>query len=164
MGMPDGTGRCPGVGGGTVRVSSRGVVSVVFLCVALLGIALSTPQIFRTLKEYWDGPSVQGAFDSYTVQNDRDGYGLTYRFLYEDTDEAGQVRYHFVSTEGGNIPLVLTCEFRWVDNFSFFHYRPAGWNYVCSNSEEWLRAYDAWELSPGYDGPRRHLFDGRPGP
>lgn len=47
MGMPDGTGRCPGVGGGTVRVSSRGVVSVVFLCVALLGIALSTPQIFR---------------------------------------------------------------------------------------------------------------------
>ena len=162
MGMPDGTGRCPGVGGGTVRVSSRGVVSVVLLCVVLSVIVLSAPQIFRLLKEYWDGPSVRGALDSYIVQNDRDGYGLTYRFLYEDTDEAGQVRYHFVSTEGGNIPLVLTCEFRWVDNFSFFHYRPAGWNYVCSNSEEWLRAYDAWELSPGYDGPRRHLFDRRP--
>ena len=162
MGIPDGTRRCPGAGRGTVRVSSRGVVSVVFLCVALLGIALSAPQIFRTLKEYWDGPSVQGAFDSYTVQNDRDGYGLTYEFLYQDTDDAGQVRYHLVSTEGGNIPLVLTCEFRWVDNFSFFDYRPAGWNYVRSNSEEWLRAYDAWELSPGYDGPRRHLFDGRP--
>ena len=162
MGMPDGTGRCPGVGGGTVRVSSRGVVSVVLLCVVLSVIVLSAPQIFRLLKEYWDGPSVRGALDSYIVQNDRDGYGLTYRFLYEDTDEAGQVRYHFVSTEGGNIPLVLTCEFRWVDNFSFFHYRPAGWNYVRSNSEEWLRAYDAWELSPGYDGPRRHLFDRRP--
>ena len=155
MGMPDGTGRCPGVGGGTVRVSSRGVVSVVFLCVVLSVIVLSAPQIFRLLKEYWDGPSVQGAFDSYTVQNDRDRYGLTYRFLYEDTDEAGQVRYHFVSTEGGNIPLVLTCEFRWVDNFRFFHDRPAGWNYVCSNSEEWIRAYEAWRSSPGYDGPIR---------
>ena len=64
--------------------------------------------------------------------------------------------------EEPNIPLVLTCEFRWVDNFDAFDYRPAGWNYVRSNSEEWLRAYDAWELSPGYDGPRRHLFDGRP--
>ena len=162
MGMPDGTGRCPGAGRGTVRVSSRGVVSVVFLCVALLGIALSAPQIFRTLKEYWDGPSVQGAFDSYTVQNDRDRYGLTYRFLYEDTDEAGQVRYHFVSTEGGNIPLVLTCEFHWFGRWGIFERRDAGWNYICSNSEEWLRAYDAWELSPGYDGPRRHLFDRQP--
>ena len=155
MGMPDGTGRCPGVGGGTVRVSSRGVVSVVLLCVVLSVIVLSAPQIFRLLKEYWDGPSVRGALDSYIVQNDRDGYGLTYRFLYEDTDEAGQVRYHFVSTEGGNIPLVLTCEFRWVDNFSFFHYRPAGWNYVRSNSEEWIRAYEVWRSSPGYDGPIR---------
>ena len=162
MGMPDGTGRCPGAGRGTVRVSSRGVVSVVFLCVVLSVIVLSAPQIFRLLKEYWDGPSVQGALDSYIVQNDRDGYGLTYRFLYEDRDEAGQVRYHFVSTEGGNIPLVITCEFHWFGRWGIFERRDAGWNYIRSNSEEWLRAYDAWELSPGYDGPRRHLFDRQP--
>ena len=155
MGMPDGTGRCPGVGGGTVRVSSRGVVSVVFLCVALLGIALSAPQIFRTLKEYWDGPSVQGAFDSYTVQNDRDEYGLTYRFLYEDTDEAGQVRYHFVSNSGGNIPLVITCEFHWFDRWGIFEPRHAGWNYVCSNPEERVRAYDAWGSGQEYGIPIR---------
>lgn len=161
MGMPDGTRRCPGAGRGTVRVSSRGVVSVVFLCVALLGIALSAPQIFRTLKEYWDGPSVQGAFDSYTVQNDRDEYGLTYRFLYQDNDDIGQVRYHFVSDKGA-VPLVLTCEFHWFGRWGIFERRDAGWNYICSNSEEWLHAYNAWELSPGYDGPRRHLFDRQP--
>ena len=155
MGMPDGTGRCPGVGGGTIRVSSRGVVSVVFLCVVLSVIVLSAPQIFRLLKEYWDGPSVQGAFDSYTVQNDRDGYGLTYRFLYEDRDEAGQVRYHFVSTEGGNIPLVLTCEFHWFDSWGFLEFYPAGWNYTCSNPEEWVHAYNAWGSGQEYGIPIR---------
>lgn len=113
------------------------------------------------MKEYWDGPSVQGAFDSYTVQNDRDEYGLTYRFLYQDNDDIGQVRYHFVSDKGA-VPLVLTCEFHWFGRWGIFERRDASWNYIRSNSEEWLRAYDAWELSPGYDGPRRHLFDGRP--
>ena len=155
MGMPDGTRRCPGAGRGTVRVSSLGVVSVVFLCVALSGIALSAPQIFRLLKEYWDGPSVQGAFDSYTVQNDRDEYGLTYRFLYQDNDDIGQVRYHFVSDNGGNIPLVITCEFRWFDSWGFLEFYPAGWNYTCSNPEEWVDAYDAWGSGQGYGIPIR---------
>ena len=134
----------------------RAAVTPSLVVAALMAVYLGV-----MMGSYLDGPSVEAALDSHSVRWD-EGYGLTYEFLYQDTDDAGQVRYHLVSTEGGNIPLVLTCEFRWVDNFSFFHYRPAGWNYVCSNSEEWLRAYDAWELSPGYDGPRRHLFDGRP--
>ena len=137
----------------------RAAVTPSLVVAALMAVYLGV-----MMGSYLDGPSVQGALDSYAVQNDKSQYGLTYEFLYQDTDDAGQVRYHLVSTEGGNIPLVLTCEFRWVDNFDAFDYRPAGWNYVRSNSEEWLRAYDAWELSPGYDGPRRHLFDGRPGP
>ena len=134
----------------------RAAVTPSLVVAALMAVYLGV-----MMGSYLDGPSVQGALDSRSVRWD-EGYGLTYEFLYQDTDDAGQVRYHLVSTEGGNIPLVLTCEFRWVDNFDAFDYRPAGWNYVRSNSEEWRRAYDAWELSPGYDGPRRHLFDGRP--
>ena len=127
----------------------RAAVTPSLVVAALMAVYLGV-----MMGSYLDGPSVQGALDSRSVRWD-EGYGLTYEFLYQDTDDAGQVRYHFVSTEGGNIPLVLTCEFRWVDNFSFFHYRPAGWNYVFSNSEEWIRAYEAWRSSPGYDGPIR---------
>ena len=152
------------MGRGSTTMGSLRVVAVACLCVAVAAAVQFGPYFVRMMKVYQEGPSIGAALHSRVVRNDRELYGITYTFLYEDTDDAGQVRYHLVSTEGGNIPLVLTCEFRWVDNFSFFHYRPAGWNYVCSNSEEWLRAYDAWELSPGYDGPRRHLFDGRPGP
>ena len=131
------------------RDVSRAAVTPSLVVAALMAVYLGV-----MMGSYLDGPSVQGALDSRSVRWD-EGYGLTYEFLYQDTDDAGQVRYHLVSTEGGNVPLVLTCEFRWVDNFSFFHYRPAGWNYVCSNSEEWIRAYEAWRSSPGYDGPIR---------
>ena len=155
MGMPDGTGRCPGVGRGATRAGPLGVAGTALLCIAALVTVLSAPHLIRMLGEYREGPSLRAALDSHAVQNDKSQYGLTYEFLYQDTDDAGQVRYHLVSTEGGNVPLVLTCEFRWVDNFSFFHYRPAGWNYVRSNSEEWSRAYEAWRSSPGYDGPIR---------
>ncbi|AKT48675.1 hypothetical protein ADJ70_06550 [Olsenella sp. oral taxon 807] len=127
----------------------RAAVTPSLVVAALMAVYLGV-----MMGSYLDGPSVGAALDSHSVRWD-EGYGLTYEFLYQDTDDAGQVRYHLVSTEGGNIPLVLTCEFRWVDNFSFFDYRPAGWNYVRSNSEEWIRAYEAWRSSPGYDGPIR---------
>ena len=127
----------------------RAAVTPSLVVAALMAVYLGV-----MMGSYLDGPSVGAALDSHSVRWD-EGYGLTYEFLYQDTDDAGQVRYHLVSTEGGSIPLVLTCEFRWVDNFSFFHYRPAGWNYVRSNSEEWIRAYEAWRSSPGYDGPIR---------
>ena len=140
---------------GSTIVGSLRVVAVACLCVAVAAAVQFGPYFVKMLKVYQEGPSVGAALNSRAVQNDRKLYGITYSFLYEDTDEAGRVRYHFVSNSGGNIPLVLTCEFRWVDNFSFFHYRPAGWNYVCSNSEEWIRAYEAWRSSPGYDGPIR---------
>ena len=162
MGMPDGTGRCPGVGRGATRAGPLGVAGTALLCIAALVTVLSAPHLIRMLGEYREGPSLRAALDSHAVQNDKSQHGLTYRFLYEDTDEAGQVRYHFVSTEGGNIPLVITCEFHWFGRWGIFERRDAGWNYIRSNSEEWLRAYDAWELSPGYDGPRRHLFDRQP--
>ena len=63
-----------------------------------------------------------------------------------------------MSDNGGNIPLVITCEFHWFDNLDFsHHHRHAGWNYVRSNLEEWVRAYEAWRTSPGYDGPRTRV-------
>ena len=139
----------------------RAAVTPSLVVAALMAVYLGV-----MMGSYLDGPSVEAALDSHAVQNDKSQHGLTYTFLYQDVDKLGQtryyfrhtdgqVRYHLVSTEGGNIPLVLTCEFRWVDNFSFFDYRPAGWNYVRSNSEEWIRAYEAWRSSPGYDGPIR---------
>ena len=128
----------------------RAAVTPSLVVAALMAVYLGV-----MMGSYLDGPSVQGALDSYAVQNDKSQYGLTYEFLYQDTDDAGQVRYHLVSTEGGNVPLVLTCEFLWLDSFDAFDYRPAGWNYVRSNSEEWSRAYEAWRSSPGYDGPIR---------
>ena len=143
------------MGRGSTTMGSLRVVAVALLCVAVAAAVQFGPYFVKMMKVYQEGPSIGAALNSRVVRNDRELYGITYTFLYEDTDDAGQVRYHFVSDNGGNIPLVLTCEFRWVDNFSFFHYRPAGWNYVRSNSEEWSRAYEAWRSSPGYDGPIR---------
>ena len=135
----------------------RAAVTPSLVVAALMAVYLGV-----MMGSYLDGPSVQGALDSYAVQNDKSQHGLTYTFLYQDTDGAGRVRYHFVSDGGGNIPLAITCEFHWFGRWGIFERRDAGWNYICSNSEEWLHAYDAWELSPGYDGPRRHLFDRQP--
>ncbi len=136
---------------GAMRVSVRGVVVAVALVAAMAPVSY----LVGMLGAYLEGPSLRAALDSYAVQNDKSQYGLTYEFLYQDTDGEGRIRYHLVSTEGGNVPLVLTCEFLWLDSFDAFDYRPAGWNYVRSNSEEWSRAYEAWRSSPGYDGPIR---------
>ena len=157
MGMPDGTRRCPDVGRGATRAGSLGVAGTALLCIAALVTVLSAPHLIRMLGEYREGPSLRAALDSHAVQNDKSQYGLTYTFLYQDTDGVGRVRYHLVSNNGGNIPLVITCEFHWFDNLDFFHHRHAGWNYVCSNLEEWVRAYEAWRTSPGYDGPRTRV-------
>jgi len=138
-------------------MGSLRVVAVACLCVAVAAAVQFGPYFVKMMKLYQEGPSVGAALNSPAVQVDRKLHGTTYTFLYEDRDEAGRVRYHFVSDNGGNIPLVITCEFRWFDNLDFFHHRHAGWNYVCSNLEEWVRAYEAWRTSPGYDGPRTRV-------
>ena len=145
------------MGRGATRAGPLGVAGTALLCVAALVTVLSAPHLIRMLGEYREGPSLRAALDSHAVQNDKSQHGLTYTFLYQDTDGAGRVRYHFVSNSGGNIPLVITCEFHWFDNLDFSHHRHAGWNYVCSNLEEWVRAYEAWRTSPGYDGPRTRV-------
>ena len=136
---------------GAMRVSVRGGGVAVALVAAMAPVSY----LVGMLGAYLEGPSLRAALNSPAVQNDKSQYGLTYEFLYQDTDGEGRIRYHLVSTEGGNVPLVLTCEFLWLDSFDAFDYRPAGWNYVRSNSEEWSRAYEAWRSSPGYDGPIR---------
>ena len=113
------------------------------------------PYFVRMMKVYQEGPSIGAALNSDAVQIDRKLYGITYTFLYEDTDEAGRVRYHFVSDGGGNIPLVITCEFHWFDRWGFLEFYPAGWNYVCSNPEEWVHAYNAWGSGQEYGIPIR---------
>ena len=97
---------------------------------------------------YLEGPSAEAALDSCTMRWHREAPGITYRFLYEDADGEGRVRYHYVSTGGGDISLVLTCDFLWLGSFDAFDYRPAGWNYVHSNSEEWEEAYYGRSLRP----------------
>ena len=87
------------------------------------------------------GPSAEGALDSCTMRRHREAPGITYRLPCRDGDGEGRVRYHYVSTGGGDIPLALTCEFLWLGSFDAFDYRSAGWNYVHSNSEEWEEAY-----------------------
>ncbi|AKT48679.1 hypothetical protein ADJ70_06570 [Olsenella sp. oral taxon 807] len=145
------------MGRGATRAGPLGVAGTALLCIAALVTVLSAPHLIRMLGEYREGPSLRAALDSHAVQNDKSQHGLTYTFLYQDTDGAGRVRYHFVSDNGGNIPLVITCEFHWFDNLDFSHHRHAGWNYVRSNLEEWVRAYEAWRTSPGYDGPRTRV-------
>jgi len=127
----------------------RAAVTPSLVVAALMAVYLGV-----MMGSYLDGPSVEAALDSHSVRWD-EGYGLTYEFLYQDTDDAGQVRYHFVSNSGGNIPLVITCEFHWFDSWGFLEFYPAGWNYVCSNPEEWVDAYDAWGSGQGYGIPIR---------
>ena len=140
---------------GLTIMDSLRLVAVALLCVALAAAAQFGPYFVKMMKVYQEGPSIGAALNSDAVQIDRKLYGITYTFLYEDTDEAGRVRYHFVSDGGGNIPLVITCEFRWFDSWGFLEFYPAGWNYVCSNPEEWVRAYNAWGSGQEYGIPIR---------
>ena len=140
---------------GLTIMDSLRLVAVALLCVALAAAAQFGPYFVKMMKVYQEGPSVGAALNSDAVQIDRKLYGITYSFLYEDTDEAGRVRYHLVSNGGGNIPLVITCEFRWFDSWGFLEFYPAGWNYTCSNPEERVRAYDAWGSGQGYGIPIR---------
>ena len=135
-------------------MGSLRVVAVACLCVAVAAVQFG-PYFVRMMKVYQEGPSIGAALNSDAVQIDRKLYGITYNFLYQDTDDAGQVRYHFVSDGGGNIPLVITCEFHWFDSWGFLEFYPAGWNYTCSNPEEWVRAYDARGSGQEYGIPIR---------
>ena len=136
-------------------MGSLRVVAVACTCVAVAAAVQFGPYFVKMLKVYQEGPSIGAALNSDAMQIDRKLYGITYNFLYQDTDDAGQVRYHFVSNSGGNIPLVITCEFHWFDSWGFLEFYPAGWNYVCSNPEEWVDAYDAWGSGQGYGIPIR---------
>ena len=140
---------------GSTIVGSLRVVAVACLCVAVAAAVQFGPYFVKMLKVYQEGPSVGAALNSPAVQVDRKLRGTTYNFLYEDRDEAGRVRYHFVSNSGGNIPLVITCEFHWFDSWGFLEFYPAGWNYVCSNPEEWVHAYNAWGSGQEYGIPIR---------
>ena len=140
---------------GSTTMGSLRVVAVALLCVAVAAAVQFGPYFVKMMKLYQEGPSVGAALNSPAVQVDRKLRGTTYNFLYEDRDEAGRVRYHFVSNSGGNIPLVITCEFRWFDSWGFLEFYPAGWNYVCSNPEEWVHAYNAWGSGQEYGIPIR---------
>jgi len=140
---------------GLTIMDSLRLVAVALLCVALAAAAQFGPYFVKMLKVYQEGPSVGAALNSPAVQIDRKLRGTTYNFLYEDRDEAGRVRYHFVSNSGGNIPLVITCEFHWFDSWGFLEFYPAGWNYTCSNPEEWVHAYNAWGSGQEYGIPIR---------
>ena len=140
---------------GLTIMDSLRLVAVALLCVALAAAAQFGPYFVKMMKVYQEGPSIGAALNSDAVQIDRKLRGITYTFLYEDTDEAGRVRYHFVSDNGGNIPLVITCEFRWFDSWGFLEFYPAGWNYICSNPEEWVHAYNAWGSGQEYGIPIR---------
>ena len=143
------------MGRGSTTMGSLRVVAVALLCVAVAAAVQFGPYFVRMMKVYQEGPSIGAALNSRAVRNDRELHGITYTFLYEDTDDAGQVRYHFVSDNGGNIPLVITCEFRWFDSWGFLEFYPAGWNYTRTNLEEWVDAYDAWGSGQGYGIPIR---------
>ena len=136
-------------------MDSLRLVAVALLCVALAAAAQFGPYFVKMMKVYQEGPSIGAALNSPAVQIDRKLHGTTYNFLYEDRDEAGRVRYHFVSNSGGNIPLVITCEFHWFDSWGFLEFYPAGWNYICSNPEEWVHAYNAWGSGQEYGIPIR---------
>ena len=143
------------MGRGSTTMGSLRVVAVALLCVAVAAAVQFGPYFVKMLKVYQEGPSIGAALNSRAVRNDRELHGITYTFLYEDRDEAGRVRYHFVSDNGGNIPLVITCEFRWFDSWGFLEFYPAGWNYTRTNLEEWVDAYDAWGSGQGYGIPIR---------
>ena len=143
------------MGRGSTTMGLLRVVAVALLCVAVAAAVQFGPYFVRMMKVYQEGPSVGAALNSPAVQVDRKLNGTTYNFLYEDRDEVGRVRYHFVSNSGGNIPLVITCEFHWFDSWGFLEFYPAGWNYTCSNPEEWVRAYNAWGSGQEYGIPIR---------
>lgn len=143
------------MGRGSTTMGSLRVVAVALLCVAVAAAVQFGPYFVKMMKLYQEGPSIGAALNSRAVRNDRELHGITYTFLYEDRDEAGRVRYHFVSDNGGNIPLVITCEFRWFDSWGFLEFYPAGWNYTRTNLEEWVDAYDAWGSGQGYGIPIR---------
>ena len=136
-------------------MGSLRVVAVACLCVAVAAAVQFGPYFVKMLKVYQEGPSIGAALNSDAMQIDRKLYGITYNFLYQDTDDAGQVRYHFVSNSGGNIPLVITCEFHWFDSWGFLEFYPAGWNYTRTNLEEWVHAYNAWGSGQEYGIPIR---------
>ena len=140
---------------GSTTMSSLRVVAVACLCVAVAAAVQFGPYFVKMLKVYQEGPSIGAALNSDAMQIDRKLHGTTYTFLYEDRDEAGRVRYHFVSNSGGNIPLVITCEFHWFDSWGFLEFYPAGWNYTRTNLEEWVDAYDAWGSGQEYGIPIR---------
>ena len=143
------------MGRGSTTMGSLRVVAVACLCVAVAAAVQFGPYFVKMMKLYQEGPSVGAALNSRAVQIDRKLHGTTYNFLYEDTDEAGRVRYHFVSDGGGNIPLVITCEFHWFDSWGFLEFYPAGWNYTRTNLEEWVHAHDAWGSGQEYGIPIR---------
>ena len=143
------------MGRGSTIMGSLRVVAVALLCVAVAAAVQFGPYFVRMMKVYQEGPSVGAALNSPAVQVDRKLNGTTYNFLYEDRDEVGRVRYPFVSNSGGNIPLVITCEFHWFDSWGFLEFYPAGWNYTCSNPEEWVHAYNAWGSGQEYGIPIR---------
>ena len=143
------------MGRDSTTMGSLRVVAVACTCVAVAAAVQFGPYFVKMLKVYQEGPSIGAALNSDAMQIDRKLYGITYTFLYQDTDDAGQVRYHFVSDGGGNIPLVITCEFRWFDSWGFLEFYPAGWNYTRTNLEEWVRAYDAWGSGQGSGIPIR---------
>ena len=125
------------------------------VAVALVAAMAPVPYLVGMLGAYLEGPSLRAALASCTMRRHREAPGITYRLPCRDGDGEGRVRYHFVSIGGGDIPLALTCEFLWLGSFDAFDYRPAGWNYVCSNPEERVRAYDAWGSGQEYGIPIR---------
>ena len=143
------------MGRDSTTMGSLRVVVVACLCVAVAAAVQFGPYFVKMLKVYQEGPSIGAALNSDAMQIDRKLYGITYNFLYQDTDDAGQVRYHFVSDGGGNIPLVITCEFHWFDRWGIFEPRHAGWNYTRTNLEEWIHAHNAWGSGQEYGIPIR---------
>lgn len=84
-------------------------------------------------------PSLWAALGPLAVQIDRKLHGTTYRLLYQDTEEARQVRYHPVSNSGGNSPLAITREPRRPDDIGAARRRTCP-NYICSNQDAWREA------------------------
>ncbi|WP_028264522.1 hypothetical protein [Atopobium fossor] len=107
--------------------------------------------------EYQLGPNAWAAANQGTFDYDRREYGLEYKLEYEDKDSEGNVRYHFISTGGENVPKVITAEFEWQDEWSVELmlpvYHPAGWYYYgADDRDEWEEAFIKWIESPTYDG------------
>lgn len=105
--------------------SHKTVTTIVLVIVVLLVVHFG-----RTLKAYYDGPSVEEALNSPFVRFEREHDNTTYAFLYQDVDKFGQTRYYFRHTDGCTECMILTCKFYWVDHVEGLDFRPAGWDYV----------------------------------